>query len=130
MTLKIFSVIFFSVGLSAIAQIALKLGMSAPNVQTVIDQNSGLPKLFLTIFSNVYILIGFMMYITGAVLWLFVLSKLDVSLAYPYIGMGFIITMVMGALFLGESLSFSRIVGTLLVVAGVTLISTQAAASS
>lgn len=126
MTLKIFAVIFFSVSLSALAQIALKIGMTAPGVRRALDQSDQLAKLFVTVFSSPYILVGFLMYITGAVLWLFVLSKLDVSLAYPYIGIGFIITMVVGTMFLGEALSMSRFVGTLLVVAGITLISSQA----
>lgn len=123
MTIQIFSIIFFSVTLSALAQISLKYGMSSPAIQTGLEQSSAIQKLFFIVFTNPYILIGFLMYIGGAMLWLFVLAKLDVSMAYPYIGLGFIITMLFGALLLGETLSLSRVIGTLLVVGGVTLIS-------
>lgn len=125
MTIKIFSVIFLSVSLSAVAQVALKVGMSTPGIQSGLSQNADIYKLFLTVFSNPYVLTGFFMYVSGALLWLFVLAKLDVSMAYPYIGIGFIITMLLGAVLLNEAISLTRIIGTLLVVGGVTLISMQ-----
>ncbi len=125
MTIKIFSIILLSVSLSALAQIALKVGMSAPTIQSGLSQHGAAYKLVLTVFANPYVLTGLGMYIGGAILWLFVLAKLDVSMAYPYVGIGFIITMLLGAILLGETLSLTRIIGTLLVVAGITLISIQ-----
>jgi len=123
MTIQIFTVIFISVTLSAFAQISLKIGMSSPTIQSGLEQVDATLKLIQIVFSNPYILVGFFMYMSGALLWLFVLAKLDVSIAYPYIGIGFIITMLLGTLLLDETLSLPRVIGTLLVVGGVTLIS-------
>ena len=47
---------------------------------------------------------------------------MDVSFAYPFVGIGFILTMLMGWLALGDLMSPSRVVGTLLIAAGVVLI--------
>jgi len=125
MTIKIFSLIIISVSLSAIAQISLKVGMSGLSVQSAMSESGMGYKLFLNIFTNLYVLAGLSMYVLGAVLWLFVLARVDVSMAYPYVGIGFIITMLLGSALLGEVLSPLRVVGTLLVVGGITLISMQ-----
>jgi len=45
-----------------------------------------------------------------------------VSRAYPFVGLGFLITMSFGYLFLGEPLGLQKILGTLLVTAGVYLV--------
>ena len=53
---------------------------------------------------------------------LLVLRRLDVTFVYPFVGLGFILTMFLGAWLLSEPVTGTRIVGTLLVVAGVALI--------
>lgn len=129
MTLKVLVLILVSVSLSAVAQIALKFGMSGAKIQSLLQQEGLAAGLFAYIFTNPSVLAGLGMYILGAMLWLFVLARLDVSMAYPFIGLGFIITMALGALVLGETLTVGRVVGTLLVAGGVVLISLQPAAT-
>ena len=124
MTAKLFLLIISSVSLSAFAQISLKTGMSGPHIQSALIGNTSWLKLFLPVFGNPYVLGGLTMYGLGAILWLLVLARLDVSMAYPFMGLGFILTMLLGFFLLGETISIMRVVGTLLVVAGVTLIST------
>ena len=51
-----------------------------------------------------------------------VLAKVDVSLAYPFVGVGFIVTMVLGWLLLQEPVGLTRITGTLLVAIGAYLV--------
>lgn len=53
----------------------------------------------------------------GAVVWLGVLSKRDVSKAYPLVGLGFVFAVVIGYL-LGEQLTFPRVSGAALISAG------------
>jgi drug/metabolite transporter (DMT)-like permease len=69
------------------------------------------------------VVFGLALYFLGALVWLLVLARVDVTMAYPFVGLGFILTMILGAWFLSEPVSAIRIVGTLLVVAGVALIS-------
>ena len=45
------------------------------------------------------------------------------SMAYPFVGLGFVMTMLLGWAFLNEDIGLLRIVGTLLIVAGVVLVS-------
>jgi drug/metabolite transporter (DMT)-like permease len=122
MTLRLFMLILFSVSLSAIAQIALKTGMSSPRIQSAIQNAPGI-ELAWGIATNWRVVLGLALYFLGALVWLLVLARVDVTMAYPFVGLGFILTMILGAWFLSEPVSTIRIVGTLLVVAGVALIS-------
>jgi drug/metabolite transporter (DMT)-like permease len=70
---------------------------------------------------NKYVLGGFLLYGMGAVIWLGVLSKWDVSKAYPLVGLGFALTVVVG-LIAGEHVSPLRAGGVALICAGVFLV--------
>ena len=117
------TLIFLSVSLSACAQIVLKHGMSSAQAQGALtgSDTSGLAA----IVTNPYIAIGFVLYGLGAVLWLGVLAKIDVGQAYPFVGLGFVLTMGFGILFLGEAFNFTRAAGTLLVIGGVVLVASS-----
>ena len=122
MTVRIFLFVLVSVVMSAVAQIVLKLGMSNPTTMRAFDEAPSVWQSIWPLLTSVQIWAGLSMYGLGAVAWLFVLAKLDVSMAYPFIGLGFILTMAMGALFLGEPVGLTRIVGTILVVGGIFLV--------
>ena len=121
MSLLILSFILTSVFLSVVAQILLKHGMSNSNVQTAL----GLDALnaVITIFTNISVLGGLAAYVSSAGIWLLVLSKIDVSKAYPFVGIGFIGTMMFAHWFLNEPLTMTKVLGTSLVLLGVLLIS-------
>lgn len=115
------TLILFSVSLSVVAQILLKHGMSNPTIQ-----NSFSVSLTLGIFSiltNFFVLGGLFAYISSAAVWLGVLAKIDVSKAYPFVGLGFIGTMLFAYWFLNEPLTTTKIIGTMLILLGVVFIS-------
>ena len=122
MSIKFLGLIFCSVALSAFAQLFLKLGMSSAGIQQTLDQGHPLQSAW-AIATNLQVVAGLGLYALGAVLWLLVLARVDVSYAYPFVGIGFIFTMVLGWWVLGEPLGFVRLAGTLLVVGGVWLVS-------
>ena len=68
-----------------------------------------------------YVLGGFLLYGVGALVWLVVLSKWDVSKAYPLVGLGFVVTVAVGYL-LGEQVTVHRVIGVALICAGVFLV--------
>ena len=121
MNITALSLILISVTISAVAQIALKHGMSSPAVQA--GFSSGLERLVPLVASNPFVWLGLALYGAGTLLWLGVLAQIDVSQAYPFVGLGFLLTMVLGVMLLGESVSTLRLIGTLMVVTGVVLVS-------
>ncbi|HRD49857.1 MAG TPA: EamA family transporter [Candidatus Competibacteraceae bacterium] len=120
MSWPIIGLILISVAISALAQIILKHGMSASEMQSAMTAG-GMAAAW-AIVGNGFVLLGLSLYGAGALLWLGVLARVDVSQAYPFVGLGFVLTMAFAWCFLGESLVFSRILGTFLIVAGVVLV--------
>lgn len=118
---KLWGLILASVALSAIAQIVLKWGMSQKTVQVDMAAD-GLLRFAANVLINPIVITGLVLYGLGAVLWLAILARLDVTQAYPFVGLGFIFTMILGYLFLGEPVGFQRVMGTLLITAGVVLV--------
>ena len=59
-----------------------------------------------------------MQLIAIGVVWLGVLSKWDVSKAYPLVGLGFVLTVAIGFL-VGEDVTLTRAMGVALICAGV-----------
>lgn len=123
MTITLFTLIFLSVFLSVVAQILLKAGMSSEIVKESLG--NGLFESIIAIFTNFNVLGGLFAYITSAGFWLLVLSKMDVSKAYPFVGLGFVLTMLFAFYFLHEPLTLVKVVGTLMVGIGVVLIASS-----
>lgn len=113
--------ILVSVSFSVLAQILLKHGMSNPAVQA--SFSSGIVSGVTSILTNIFVLSGLFSYVSSAAIWLGVLAKVDVSKAYPFVGLGFIGTMLFAYWFLNEPLTIHKATGTLLILIGVFLIS-------
>lgn len=112
--------------ISAAAQVLLKLGMTRPAAEGLAPPAAGWLATYGQALTSPLVWAGLMLYGLGAVLWLWVLSRLDVSLAYPMVSLGFVITLAVGVLFLGEPFSWLRAGGCALILAGVVLLALDA----
>lgn len=118
---RMLSLILLSVSLSGFAQVLFKLGVSMNPVRTAMAEGSTFEMLKALALSP-GVLTGLAMYGVGTVVWLTVLARTELSLAYPFVGLSFIITAVLGYWFFHEAANASRLVGTALVIAGVILV--------
>ena len=118
---NIFPLILVSVTISALAQIALKGGMGSESIQRSVDGRASF-ALLLHILLNPLVMLGLFLYFASAVVWLFVLSRIEVSSAYPFVALGFVFTAVLGRIFFADSLSAMKIAGTMLICAGVVVL--------
>jgi multidrug transporter EmrE-like cation transporter len=112
--------ILLSVTLTAVAQLVLKRGMSASGMHEVLA--AGWMPAALAVASNAWVMAGLALYFVGALIWLVVLNRVAVSFAYPFVGLGFVLTALLAWALLGEGLTAYRALGTLLVTLGVVLI--------
>ena len=112
--------ILCSVLLSSVAQIVLKTGMSNTSILSAIQSASAF-QTFKAITTNFYVIGGLTLYFASAAVWLFVLAKVDVSFAYPFVGLGFVVTMLLAFFINGEVLSATKVVGTLFIAIGVAI---------
>lgn len=114
--------VLLSVGLSASGQLLLKLGASAPAVRAAISGGAPLPARGWALATSAPLIAGLTVYALSAAAWIVVLSRLDLSLAYPFVGLGFIVTFLIGVLLLGEPVSAARLAGTLLIALGAVIV--------
>lgn len=118
----LFLLIMCSVLLSSFAQIVLKMGMSSSFVLNAIQSGSSFQAVK-AITTNIYVIGGLGLYFSSAAVWLLVLAKVDVSFAYPFVGLGFIVTMLLAFFISGEPLTTTKIAGTFCIALGVAIIS-------
>jgi len=113
-----FSLVIVSVLLSSIAQIVLKEGMSSVSIQLASAQGINM-RMAVAIALNLKVLCGLLVYFASAAVWLLVLARVPVGLAYPFVGLGFVVTMLLAWLIRGEIPSIAQVIGTLTICLGV-----------
>ncbi|CCB66047.1 MULTISPECIES: EamA family transporter [unclassified Hyphomicrobium] len=121
MPISVLLLIITSVSLSALAQICFKFGL---NSLSWMDQRSDIGAISKLAHALITpgVLAGLGCYGIGTLLWLSALGKVQLSQAYPFVGLGFVMTALAGHLIFGDTLSSSRIGGTILVFIGIFLI--------
>jgi drug/metabolite transporter (DMT)-like permease len=119
-----FVLLFVSIFLAVVGQLLLKKGMWTIGI--VYFHFSHLWSTFLKVFSNWYVIFGFISFILSAFLWLVVLSRLDISKVYPMVAAGYILVLLAsrwGIIVTQETVSPMRWIGALVICLGVYLIS-------
>lgn len=74
------------------------------------------------VFSRPALWMGFIFMVLGLVAWLFALAEGDLSLVFSLGSMQYILILFLAHFMLGEKIDKMKLVGTLLVVAGIVLI--------
>jgi multidrug transporter EmrE-like cation transporter len=111
-----------TVTLTAIAQTCLKVGMSGIAEENITGGKT-ITQYSIAVFTNKFIFFGMLGYLLSTLLWLYVLSRLPLSTAYPFVGLSIVLTSIFGVSYLGEPNSTLKMLGVLLVFAGVVLVS-------
>jgi drug/metabolite transporter (DMT)-like permease len=115
-----FFMALLSILMSVVAQFVLKAGMSSESVRQVLGQPITVQTV-VTVGLNGLVVLGFALYGLGAVVWLGVLSTWDVSKAYPLVGLGFMLSLLVGFI-TGEDVTILRGAGVALIALGVWLV--------
>ena len=79
-------------------------------------------KILFIIFTDKFVAAGIVLYLISMFFWIKVLSKIDLSVAYPFVSIGMIITVILAALTLGESVPLMRWLGIFITLCGVYVI--------
>ena len=109
--------IFISIVLGAGAQIAMKMGSSQ-----VVTAGLNLLTQLLKYFTNIPILFGLLLYALSAVVWIFAISRVQLSIAYPMVASGYVLVVLLSYLIFHEPVSTLRVLGLAIVVVGVIII--------
>jgi len=117
MTWGAFSLVMTGVLLNAVAQLALKASVSETGI-IQLDMQS----LFTTaggLVSNLWLWLGLLCYAVSVVVWLLALSRVDVSIAYPMLSVGYIVNAIAAWQLFGEPMNIGKVAGIGIIIVGV-----------
>ncbi len=109
--------LFVAIFCSVVGQLLMKVGM---------NQVGGIEQFRLSILMrmlfNPFVFSGIASYGVGFIAYLFALSKLDQSFAYPMFALGYVLVAIFNWTVLHEAFSITRLAGVLVIVLGVWLL--------
>lgn len=120
MTLAI-SYILISVLGGAIGQLLLKNGMNKMGAVTLSLGDA--PQLLLKLATNPWVVGGLFLYGCGTIFWLAGISRVDLSYAYPFASLSYVVMLLVAWQLFDEQITLPRIIGTLVIASGVLIVS-------
>lgn len=124
MKLTEFALILVGVLLNAAAQLLLKAGVRQ------IGEFSFTPSNVLPIgwqlATNLPIIGGLGCYVISVVVWILALSRVEVSVAYPLLSIGYVVNAALAWWLFGEAVGPMRLLGIAVIIVGVVLVARSA----
>lgn len=113
-----------SIGLAVAGQISMKTGM-----QKVVKESGELEfsdfkqpvELVKKVGSSFWAVFGIVLYAVSAVFWIFVLSRIDLSVAYPLVAFGYVVVVFYSWLVFKEEVKWFTWIGLVFIVIGVVI---------
>ncbi|NWF80846.1 MAG: EamA family transporter [Chloroflexi bacterium] len=106
--------------LTVIGEVLLKLGVNA--VSSRVGAFSLDLRVLWATFSDWRVILGFALVFGGALFWLGVISRVNLSFAYPLLALNYVIILIPSRFFLNETITPAKIIGAVIVVIGVIVI--------
>jgi multidrug transporter EmrE-like cation transporter len=120
MNVTTFIFLFIGICLNALAQLLLKAGTNAVGAIHLTAENWFATGLKLA--TQIPIIGGLSCYVISLVVWIIGLSRVDVTIAYPLLSLGYIINALGAWYFLGEAVSLQRLLAIAVIIVGVALL--------
>lgn len=114
---KYYLMLAVAVVLNSASQILQKYGSEKLNEVGV--ANCSLGKKTMLLLTSMPILTALAMAFIAAIVWVFALSRLPLSNAYPFLAISFVLVALAGHYIFGESLTAGKIMGAFLIMSGV-----------
>jgi multidrug transporter EmrE-like cation transporter len=112
--------LFTGVLLNAAAQLLLKAGTNAVGHFEFSAQN--IVPVGMKLAFEPHIAGGLACYVVSVAAWILGLSRVDVSIAYPMLSIGYVVNAVAAWYLFGESFTAQKLIGIAFIVAGVFLV--------
>lgn len=114
------TLVLLGVFLNTVAQFLLKAGANAYTQLKALGP--GVVELVLAMAFNPYILGGLVLYVASFGLWIAVLARMQVSIAYPLLSIGYVFGVFAAYFIFNEPISLQKLLGVGLIMAGVTVL--------
>lgn len=120
MTAISFTLIMIGVLFNAAAQLLLKAGTNSVGA-FAFSRDNILPVGW-QLASEPHIIAGMSCYVFSVVVWVLALSRVEVSIAYPMVSIGYLLNAIAAWYFFGEAVSVTRLVGIGVIILGVFIV--------
>ena len=120
MTALSFGLILCGVLLNAAAQLLLKAGTL--QVGRFAFEAANIVPIGLRLATEPHILGGLACYVVSVVVWILALSRVEVSVAYPMLSIGYLVNAIAAWSLFGENVTAGRIVGIGVIIVGVCIV--------
>lgn len=120
MNLLSFNLVLLGVLLNAAAQLLLKAGTNAIGHFTFSTEN--ILPIGMKIASEPHILGGLVCYVVSVVVWIMALSRVEVSIAYPMLSIGYLVNAIAAWYLFGEAVTVMRMTGIGIIIVGVYIV--------
>ena len=117
MTWAAFALVLTGVLLNAVAQLALKASVSDTGIINL-DMQSLLSSAG-SLATNLWLWLGLICYAISVVVWILALSRVDVSIAYPMLSIGYIVNAIAAWHLFDEPMNLGKVVGIGIIIVGV-----------
>jgi multidrug transporter EmrE-like cation transporter len=108
--------ILINVLLNSAAQILMRQGMlQIGKIEFNRNFISEIPKML----SSLWVWSSLVCYGISAIVWMVVLSRVEVSFSYPFVALGFVIVALAGYFLFQEQITLPRMIGIALICAGI-----------
>ena len=115
-----FSFLMLGVFLNATAQLLLKAGTNAVGH---FEFNAGnIVPVGMKLALEPHIMGGMVCYVVSLVVWIMGLSRVEVSIAYPMLSIGYVLNAVAAWYLFGEAVSLTRLTGIGVIIIGVYIV--------
>jgi undecaprenyl phosphate-alpha-L-ara4N flippase subunit ArnE len=118
LTVASLSLLLFAVATAATGQVLLKHGMKLATDRATAGKGS----LVVNAATSPWVLLGLTVFAVSAVAWLTTLSRLPLSIAYPFNALGYLAILTASVVLLDERANIWTWVGTCCVVVGLVLV--------
>ncbi|MBA7630964.1 putative 4-amino-4-deoxy-L-arabinose-phosphoundecaprenol flippase subunit ArnF [subsurface metagenome] len=113
-------VILISIFLAVVGQLLLKMGMLRVgkfsfDISTLVHQ-------YIKILLNPFVIAGLFGFFVSMLIWLYVLSRMELSLAYPFVALNYVLILFGSYFLFKETITPLKIVGVAVIIIGVYLV--------
>ena len=109
-------IIVMSITMSSFAHLLLKKGAEQFGAQFNLSN-------VLRLFLDYWIMGGIFLHILALIIWVWALSRVDITFAYPFLSLGYVIVSFIAWHWLGESLTPLKITGMSIIMIGLIVMS-------
>ena len=102
------------------SQLSLKKGMNKANIKSFFKVP--VKELFVRMFINPFVIIGFLLYGLSLLFWMVVVSNLELSYAYPIVASSYFFIALFSSILFNEKVSWKRWLSIAMIMVGVVII--------